>query len=65
MWDEIIYPFLNFNGATLKFKNACDYINGLVQEKCNSIANLMELCFSCTNNTIDLSMLGLKLNHVW
>ena len=24
-------------------------VNGLVQERCNSIANALELCLSCTN----------------
>ena len=28
------------------------YINGLVQERCNSIANTLELCLSCTNPSI-------------
>ena len=29
-----------------------DGINGLVQEKPNSIANALELCLSCTNTSI-------------
>ena len=29
-----------------------DYINGLVQERCNSIANTLELRLSCTNPSI-------------
>ena len=26
-----------------------DHVDGLVQERCNSIANALELCLSCTN----------------
>ena len=29
------------------------YIDGLMQESCNSIANAQELCLSCINPSID------------
>ena len=29
-----------------------EYINGLLQERCNSIANALELCLSCSNPSI-------------
>ena len=34
------------------------YINGLVQERCNSIANALELCLSCINPSTCVSELG-------
>ena len=43
IWNLVLF-FRNLNG--LKFYH---HINGLVQERCNSIVNALELHFSCTN----------------
>ena len=49
VWDEITYPFLNFNGATVEVK---EWISNFIPHINNG----------CTGNYF--SMLGLKLNHV-
>ena len=35
-----------------KEQDFMEYINGLVQERCISIANALELCLSCSNPSI-------------
>ena len=42
------------------YVHICIYIDGLVQERRNSIANALELCLSCTN----LSIWGMYV-HAW
>ena len=56
--DKVIpvYPPFNFveaGGIIIHF--LISYIDGLMQERCNSIANALELHLSCTNPSISLS----------
>ena len=39
------------------------YFDGLVQERPNSIANALELCLSCTNPSICVSMTEVKIKR--
>ena len=45
------------------------HIDGLVQERCNSIANALELCLSCTNQLIFLihasCIYGILIVYCW
>ena len=44
-----IYPYYSVTSDTLL--HYCGYIDGLVQERHNSIANALELCLFYTNPT--------------
>ena len=37
------------------------HINGLIQDRCNSIANTLELCLSYTNPTTSYNTIGILL----
>ena len=43
---QMAYFFMNLSSTNPV------YIDGLVQERCNSIANTLELCLACTNLSI-------------
>ena len=47
MAAEVQVPCVAMSSATLVL--TVGEIDGLVQERCNSIANALELCLSCTN----------------
>ena len=62
-WSKYMLPY----GVTRpQWVNSCSMataynINGLVQERCNSIANALELCFSCTNSSIYIHALDVTM----
>ena len=61
------FPCKSNSTATIRnslkiLMHAMSHIDGLVQERCNSIANAMELRLSCTNPSIYASLSRKKFN---